>query len=70
MFTTLAPAHNVKMVVLLAVCAATDSSDLPGGTQPWMWRGEIIRWVIRFRGLDFPIYFVSPETALHEATPP
>ena len=25
-------------------------------------------WVIRFRGLDFPIYLFSPETALHETT--
>jgi hypothetical protein len=26
------------------------------------------RWVIRFRGLNFPIYLFSPETGPHEAT--
>jgi hypothetical protein len=29
----------------------------------------VLGWVIRFRGLDFPIYFFSPETAPHEVTP-
>jgi hypothetical protein len=26
------------------------------------------RWVVRFRGLNLPIYLFSPETALHETT--
>jgi hypothetical protein len=47
-----------------ATCAAqsTSSSAIDG-------RGIGPRWVIRFRGLKFPIYLFSSETAPHGATP-
>ena len=50
----------------LRICrsSASDVHRAAGGRAAPLGSG----WVIRFRGLDFPIYLFLPETAPHEAT--